>query len=184
MIINNSNTTLHLFSNILDVEFFRLDRGFLEKISSSQKGLNYFVCVSPNINDKRNARLDMFYRYFDEHFETELISDRSDDIGKYKRYEKVFKTYIPYVYTQNWNRISTQIKTKKEYRCESCGFKAPDNYHKKFIHTHHINGDKQNNTMDNLKVLCIKCHSDVDIYHKRIKSSENYREFVSKYNLE
>ena len=94
LIINNQNITLHLFSNILDVEFFRLDRELLDKISSSQKGLNYFICVSPNINDKQNVRLDMFYRYFDANFETELISDRSDDIGEYKRYEKVFKTEI------------------------------------------------------------------------------------------
>ena len=36
----------------------------------------------------------MFYRYFDKHFETELISDRSNDIGKYKRYEKVFRDEI------------------------------------------------------------------------------------------
>ena len=94
LIINNANITLHLFSNILDVEFFQLDKEFLEKISSSQKRLNYFICVSPNINDKRNARLDIFYRYFNNNFETELISDRSDDIGKYKRYEKIFKTQI------------------------------------------------------------------------------------------
>jgi hypothetical protein len=94
LIINNSNITLHLFSNILDVEFFRLDRAFLEKISSSQKGLNYFICVSPNINDKRNMRLNLFYSYFDNHFKTELISDRDSDIGKYKRYERVFKAYI------------------------------------------------------------------------------------------
>jgi len=92
--INNLNITLHLFSNILDVEFFQLDREFLEKISSSQKGLNYFVCVSPNINDKRNARLDMFYRYFDTNFETELISNRDNSIENYKRYEKVFKSNI------------------------------------------------------------------------------------------
>jgi len=90
LIIDNSNITLHLFSNILDVEFFRLDREFLHKISSSQKGFNYFLCVSPNINDKRNTRLDMFYKYFDDNFETELISDRSSDIKHYRRYEKVF----------------------------------------------------------------------------------------------
>ncbi len=92
--INNSNITLHLFSNILDIEFFRLDREFLDKIASSQKGLNYFICVSPNINDKRNARIDMFYRYFDTNFETELISNRSNPIDNYKRYEKVFKSKI------------------------------------------------------------------------------------------
>ena len=94
LIINNSNITLHLFSNILDVEFFRLDREFLEKISSSFDELNYFVCVSPNINDKRNGRLDMFYRYFQNHFQTELISSRSSEINNYKRYEKVFKSQI------------------------------------------------------------------------------------------
>jgi len=87
----NENITLHLFSNILDVELFRLDRGFLNKIASSQNGINYFICVSPNINDKRNARLDMFFRYFDENFETDLLSSRANDIQNYKRYEKVFK---------------------------------------------------------------------------------------------
>ena len=92
--IDNDNITLHLFSNILDVEFFRLDKGFLQKTYNSQKKSNYFICVSPNINDKRNARLDIFYRYFDDNYETELISARDSDIESYKRYEKVFKTQI------------------------------------------------------------------------------------------
>jgi len=93
LIIDNSNITLHLFSNILDVEFFKLDKDFLEKISNSQNGLKYFICVSPNINDKRNARLDMFYRYFSDNFYIELISDRDSNIGNYARYEKVFKVF-------------------------------------------------------------------------------------------
>jgi len=94
LIIDNPNITLHIFSNILDVEFFRLDRAFLEKISNSFRGRDYFICVSPNINDKRNARLDMFYRYFDDNYETELISNRDNYIGNYARYEKVFKVLI------------------------------------------------------------------------------------------
>ena len=92
LVIDNQNITLHLFSNILDVEFFKLNKDFLDKISSSQKGLNYFICVSPNINDKRNARLDLFYRYFKDDFKTKLISNRDEPIGKYQRYEKIFKT--------------------------------------------------------------------------------------------
>jgi hypothetical protein len=94
LIIKNSNITLHLFSNILDVEFFRLDRAFLEKISASFRGMNYFICVSPNINDKRNARLDMFCRYFEDNFETKLISSRNSDITKYKRYEIIFQSQL------------------------------------------------------------------------------------------
>jgi len=71
-----------------------LDRVFLEKISNSQNGINYFICVSPNINDKRNARLDMFFRYFNENFDTDLISSRADDVQNYKRYEKIFKVEL------------------------------------------------------------------------------------------
>ena len=33
----------------------------------------------------------MFYRYFSDNFETELISNRDSNIGNYARYEKIFK---------------------------------------------------------------------------------------------
>ena len=88
---SDDNIVLHLFSNILDIEFFKLDITFLEKISHNIHSNNYFVCVSPNINPKRNNRLDLFYKYFDDNFDTELFSSRDSDIGRYTRYEKVFK---------------------------------------------------------------------------------------------
>jgi len=143
-----------------------------QKLNICKNCLRKFLNRYANDRDVQNFNLKEFHQQNRGFFDFDTTDIEKGEFAQ------------PNVYTQNWNRISTQIKIKKEYRCESCGFKAPDNYHKKFIHTHHINGDKQNNTMDNLKVLCIKCHSDVDMYHKRIKSSENYREFVSKYNLE
>jgi hypothetical protein len=82
------------------------------------------------------------------------------------------------VYVKNWNKISTKIKEKREYTCQDCGFRPKDSYQKRFIHTHHINGDKQNNFEDNLRVLCIKCHSQVDEFHTRIKSNKDYKEFI------
>ena len=88
----NNYKTLHLFSNILDVESFNLNNNFMKKISSNIKNDNLFVCVSPNINDKRNGRIDLFYKYFDDNFNTELLSARDTDINnKHKRYEKIFQ---------------------------------------------------------------------------------------------
>jgi len=84
----------------------------------------------------------------------------------------------PNIYSKNWNIISKKVKERGSYICKNCGFRPSDSYEKRFIHTHHINGDKQNNFEDNLKLLCIKCHSDVDIYHKRIKLSPSYKEFL------
>lgn len=86
---------------------------------------------------------------------------------------------VPDVYVSNWREISNKIKRRENYCCQDCGWKAQTKYEESFIHTHHQNGDKNNNQDENLRVLCIKCHSEVDIYHQRIKSSEKYREFLA-----
>jgi hypothetical protein len=61
----------HLFSNILDIELFSMSN-LLELISSSQKGTNYFICVSPYINDIKVERIDSFKRYFENQFKSFL----------------------------------------------------------------------------------------------------------------
>ena len=43
---NNTNTKIHLLSNILDIDSFNLNT-LATKIRNSQRGTNYFVCVSP-----------------------------------------------------------------------------------------------------------------------------------------
>lgn len=84
------NKTLHLFSNILDIENFLLNNEFFNKVSQSYNSDALFICVSPYRNDKNNNRLDLFYNHFDENFDTELISARDSDIGNSTRYEKIF----------------------------------------------------------------------------------------------
>jgi len=112
LVFENENIVLHLFSNILDAEFFRLDKVFLGKISQNIQSTNYFICVSPNINAKRNGRLDIFYKYFDDNFNTELISARETDIGRYRRYEKVFEVK----YTTQMEIVDTREEIAKESR--------------------------------------------------------------------
>lgn len=87
----SSNKTLHLFSNILDIESFVLDNTFFKKVSQSFNTNAIFICVSPYRSDKNNNRLDLFFNHFDENFNTELISSRDTDIGNATRYEKIFE---------------------------------------------------------------------------------------------
>lgn len=91
---NPSAIKFHLFSNILDVWSVDIEK-LAHKIKSSQEGINYFVCVSPNISAQQNQRLDDFMRFFlkmGEEFE--ILSERDSDIvaanKSYKRYEKIF----------------------------------------------------------------------------------------------
>ena len=57
----DSATTIHLFSNILDVTGFDLRR-LAHLIGDNAEGVHYFVCVSP-ING-RERRIDAFKEYF------------------------------------------------------------------------------------------------------------------------
>lgn len=110
ILFDNNNKTLHLLSNILDVESFSLDKTFLKKISNNIKNDNIFICVSPNINAKRNARIDLFYKYFDDNFDTELLSSRDTCVSTYERYEKIFEVK----YTKPEEVVESREKIKKQ----------------------------------------------------------------------
>jgi tRNA A58 N-methylase Trm61 len=59
-----SNITVHLFSNILDIDDYS-QKQLIQLIESTQAGENYFVCVSPYIDDIKTERLESFKRYFE-----------------------------------------------------------------------------------------------------------------------
>lgn len=117
LVCENSYKTLHLFSNILDVENFSLDMDFMKKVSQTIKSDSVFVCVSPNRNDKLNNRLDLFYNYFDENFDTKLIASRDDMIENATRYEKIFEVKLQS--TQAVEEIRQEIITvQKGYQLD------------------------------------------------------------------
>lgn len=59
-------------------------------------------------------------------------------------------------YTGDWKQVSFKFREKKSFTCECCGVKLKEHQH--LLHTHHIDGNKQNNYDHNLKALCIDCH--------------------------
>jgi hypothetical protein len=51
-------------------------------------------------------------------------------------------------------------------KCENCGY----NKHEKILQVHHIDGDRLNNTVDNLIVLCPNCHSAITFKYAEMKN--------------
>jgi hypothetical protein len=98
LIQNKSITNLHLFSNIIDIDFFSLHQ-LLEKIETNFKGINYFVCVSPYITDTKTNRIDNFVSHFNK-FDTTSIKKIDNRKGEWKgngewtRVVRIFKTTI------------------------------------------------------------------------------------------
>ena len=95
---NDLHLNLHLFSNIIDIDFFSLHQ-LLEKIETNFKGVNYFVCVSPYITNMKTNRIDNFVSYFDK-FETTNIKTIDNQKGEWEvsndwtRVVRIFRTNI------------------------------------------------------------------------------------------
>jgi hypothetical protein len=59
-------------------------------------------------------------------------------------------------YTDDWALISKQARQQANYTCSSCHVNLTEE--KRLVHTHHINGNKSDNSPENLLVLCADCH--------------------------
>ncbi|KZN48404.1 HNH endonuclease [Pseudoalteromonas luteoviolacea] len=60
-------------------------------------------------------------------------------------------------YTKDWEQVSANYRQQQNYTCEQCGVALSS--HKRLLHTHHINGVKTDNAVNNLKALCADCHT-------------------------
>ena len=85
---------------------------------------------------------------------------------------------VPNIYANDWLEISAKAKEQVGWRCEGCDLDLSNDT--QYLHCHHIDSNRANNLIGNLRVLCIFCHAN-EPNHQRIKKLSNYNEFVSIY---
>jgi hypothetical protein len=94
---NKTNTHIHLFSNILDIDEFSLT-ALLQLVESNFPDDNYFICVSPYINDTRTSRLDAFVKFFSKKKGFTKINSIDNRTGQWRgnwtRVVRVFKVSL------------------------------------------------------------------------------------------
>lgn len=80
--------------------------------------------------------------------------------------------------THDWSKIKELLFQEREYRCECCGISEWNNKYIK-LQVHHIDGNHNNNTRKNLKILCPNCHSQTENWtYKKNQSSVSDEEFL------
>jgi hypothetical protein len=88
--------------------------------------------------------------------------------------------YLTNGYAALWPQISTAYRESVGWCCESsgCRIRLSDPDQRKFLHTHHLKGTK-NNRRENLQALCLLCHA-MEHEDKMMKgtSSFNVETFV------
>lgn len=93
-------------------------------------------------------------------YECSIKYKKKRTIEKWLKGEKTFNSNsgIP-------ESIREYLFQKKSYQCEECGFEG---YNKKtnktILQIHHIDGNSDNNSYDNLQVLCPNCHAMTENY--------------------
>lgn len=63
--------------------------------------------------------------------------------------------------THSWYTIKEKLFQERPYQCECCGL-TEWNEKPIRLQVHHIDGNRQHNTRDNLQILCPNCHSQTD----------------------
>ena len=85
------------------------------------------------------------------------------------------KDYPEAEYTNDWARISNEIRRKANWICSCC--KVNLKYNKGFLHVHHKDGIRGNNKPSNLEVLCMLCHREKP-FHQNMYVKDDERKKV------
>ena len=81
-------------------------------------------------------------------------------------------TAPPDNYVRGWSNISMQYKKDQNWTCESC--KINLRKHRRLLHCYHKNGLPSDGREENLRALCMICHSEQVLHHhlKRLMTNE------------
>lgn len=119
------------------------------------------------------------------------LADNFDIKGHFKKYDslnsksKIPKptstdTFIPNdTYNEDWEKTSKKKRENENYICSKCKIDLSNPRHRKFLHVHHINGLKSDDSFINLLCLCIECHSK-EPKHGHMKVPQEFKNIREK----
>jgi len=135
----------------------------------------------------KNCLMKLSYKGYNDHLRHKSIYSSFNLKEFFETYNSKFTvtpkhtdvTAPPDLYDSDAHSLYEKIKSFYNWKCQGCGINLIN--HKQFLHIHHINGVKSDNRHENLKCLCVKCHSDQpDHFH--LKWSLEFYEFNEIFN--
>lgn len=80
-------------------------------------------------------------------------------------------------YTDDFDEVSSAARAAAKWTCTNCRRRFTRAFERRFLHTHHLSGNRGDNSVENLRVLCLECHANQPD-HLHMKKSANYKLFL------
>lgn len=138
----------------------------LDVCKNCLKELNYNGYKGGN-KDIKTKVFDSFN--IDEFFEKYKNKTLHTKTPKYNEYTSPLNRY-----DDEFSTLSFTYKENRNWICEGCNLDLSDNPN--FLHAHHKDRQKSNNSHFNLKALCIGCHAE-EPFHESMKKLPEYERF-------
>jgi len=138
------------------------------------------------LNVCKNCLMRLKYDGYSDHRRDSKIYQSFNIEEFFERYQSRFrqtpkdteKTAPPNEYSTNFEQISYSFRAMNGWQCASCGLFLSED--KDLLDTHHVNRIKSDDSLDNLKALCVRCHAEQPS-HNNLKEDPRYRRFILKY---
>lgn len=102
----------------------------------------------------------------------EAMDDLWQDFDVFRQAVSDLKSaHGPTGYTNDWPEVSLEVRRQNDWLCDECSVDLSGARH--LLHVHHVNGDKRNNSNENLRCLCKECHSKEPNHHYIVLSEED-----------
>jgi hypothetical protein len=121
-------------------------------------------------NDKRIYDTFALHEYFAAYPKNQIVAlpVHTDDTAPLNEYRNSFP------------QASQRYRAEIGWRCQNCGIDLSKPSHHKYLHTHHLNGQKYDDRAGNYKALCIRCHAEEPM-HAHLRYSPDYQDFMRIY---
>jgi len=156
-------------------KIFRIDIGLYSERNENLEPCMY--CLNNTFYGQKLIRefrtTDLAKSKFDMETWLELDSDNTlDRVPRFDEYSAPKNAY-----TSDFQEISRKARSLARFKCSLCKADLSEQMLQKYLHVHHINGIKSDNSSFNLKVVCIKCHAELPS-HSHIRALPEYKEYL------
>jgi hypothetical protein len=86
----------------------------------------------------------------------------------------------PNDYTKDFPEVGRRLKVDRRWKCDECSQILSEPKAQRFLHIHHRDGNRWDNSPKNLSVLCIGCHASQPS-HSHMKSLPEYKDYQRAY---